>query len=182
MPIASKLDLPCLTSEDTCWYCKEYCCCCSYILLNYCKIGTKFCSEKCQALFELNPIEIPADIFGPAELANIFQSNKMYSTLKCLPLLAFMQKVLSTELHKNTVLKIYLCKSDESFEVLPPGVSFAICQIKTALTQAVIDCVLSEDYVPLEPVWYSNYCEQLIEKYRALLSSEIKLLVTQANL
>jgi len=99
-----------------------------------------------------------------------FRSKMMYKTL---PLIAFTMKVLATELGKNTVLRIYLCKSNDSFTALPPGTLFAICQLKTASTQAVVDCVLSEDYVPLKPVWYSDYCQQMIEKHCALLNPEI---------
>ena len=119
------------------------------------------------------------DCFGEVELADIFKSNKMYDNIKHLPLIAFMKKVLPTDLDRNTMLRIYLCKSDDSFELLPRGTLFAICQIKTASSQCMIDCVLSKDYIPLEPVWYSDYCERMIEKHRGLLYPEITQLVSQ---
>ena len=133
-------------------------------------------------MFKLDSSAIPADIFGQVELVEIFKSNVMYSKVKCLPLLAFVRKVLSTDLDRNTLLRIYLGRSDDSFDVLPPGTLFAICQIRTVSTQAVIDCVLSSDYIPLEPVWYSDYCEQMIEKHRALLHPEIVQLITLTHL
>ena len=90
-----------------------------------------------------------------------------------------MKRVISTDSDENTILRIYLIKSDENFQIIPPGVLFAICQIKTSFTQAVIGCLLSKDYMPLEPVWYSDYCEKMISKHRALLHREITHLVTQ---
>ena len=94
------------------------------------------------------------------------------------PLIAFMKKVFLSESGSNTILRIYLSRSDNSTEGIPPGLLFAICQIKTASTQAVIDCLLSEDCIPLEPVWYSSFCEQLIDEHRGLLYQEIVHLAT----
>ena len=179
-PIAVQTDLPCLNSSN-CWYCKKYCLCCSLFILDT-ESGSEFCSDKCRATFKLDPSATPAEAFGPAELADIFKSNKMYGSLKYLQLLAFTRKIISTELDKNTLLRIYLGRSDESISMLPPGTLFAICQIKTTSTQVVIDCVLSEDFVPLEPIWYSDYCERMIEKYRPLLYPEIEQLMTQTCL
>lgn len=179
--IAIKADLLCSTSSK-CWYCKRYCRCCSYFLFDS-ESGTEFCSEKCHDMFKLDSPALPADIFNQAELAEVLDSNEMYrKKVKYLPLLAFTRKVLSTDLDRNTVLRIYLSRSDDSFAALPPGTLLAICQIKTASTQAVIDCVLSKDYIPLEPVWYSDHCEQMIEKHRAVLYQEIMELVTQTHL
>ena len=132
-------------------------------------------------MFKLDPSATTTDIFSQAELADIFKSNGMYASLKHLPLLAYMRKILSTDLDKNTILRIYLSRADDSFTALPPGTLLAICQIKTASTQVIIDCVLSKDYIPLEPIWYSDFSEKMIERHRALLYPEITQLVTQIN-
>ena len=133
-------------------------------------------------MFNLDPSATPTVIFNEAELADIFRSNKNYSNFKDPPLIAFMKKVISTDLDKkysvNTILRIYLCRSNENFQIVPQGEVFAICQIKSSSNQVLVDCLLSKDYVPLEPVWYSDYCEQMIDKHRALLHSEIMHLVT----
>ena len=125
---------------------------------------------------------VGVDIFDRAKLSEIFQSNKMYASLPHFPLLAYTQKVLTTELGEHTVVRIYLGTADESIASLPSGKLIAICQLKTAVSQVLIDCVLSDDYIPLEPVWYSTYCSEMIEKYRGLLYSEIEQLVAQAHL
>ena len=121
----------------------------------------------------LNPLTIPKVILNEAKLANILKFNDP-------PLIAFMNKVVSTNSDSKMILRIYLSRSDDSFDVIPPGTLFAICQIKTAKTQAVIDCLLSKDYVPVEPVWYSDFCEQMIDKHRELLHREIAYLVAEA--
>lgn len=121
-----------------------------------------------------DPSTIPPVIFNQAKLEEIFKSNDK-------PLIAFMKKVISTDSDRNTILRIYLTRSDNSFEVIPPSTLFAICQIKTASSQVVFDCLLSKEFVPLEPVWYSDYCEKMIEKHRALLHREISYLVNQTH-
>ena len=124
----------------------------------------------------------PVDIFDRAKLSEIFLSSKMYASLPHFPLLAYAQKVVTTELGEHTVVRIYIGTADESMAPLPSGRLVAICQLKTAVSQVVIDCALSDDYIPLEPVWYSTYCSEMIDKYRGLLYSEIEQLVAQAHL
>ena len=170
--IAIKPDLPCSASVN-CWYCKQYCLCCSYFLFDP-ESGSEFCCEECRVLYKHDPSTIPPVIFNRAKLEGILKSKDK-------PLIAFMKKVISTDSDKNTILRIYLSRSDQSFEVIPPNTLFAICQIKTASSQAVIDCLLSEDFVPLEPVWYSDYSEKMIEKHRTLLHREISFLANQTN-
>ena len=114
-------------------------------------------------------------ILSSSELNALFNSSDP-------PVIAAMKKVISTDTDQNTILRIYLSRSDSNLKVLPPGTLFAICQMKTATTQVVIDCLLSKDYVPLEPVWYSECCERMIEKHRELLHHEITLLVYQTLL
>ena len=169
-PISVQPDLKCSTSKN-CWFCKEFCLCCSKYLLNP-ENGSEFCCDKCHVMLNLDPSATPVVIFSHADLEVIF-------ALKNPPLIAFIQKVFSTDSDGNSVLRIYLSRSDDSFEGIPPGTLFAICQIKTAATQAVIDCFLSNDYVPLEPVWYSDFCEQMIDKHRALFHHEIIHLVAR---
>lgn len=172
-PISIGLDLPCL-AENSCWYCKRFCHCCSSFIL---ESKSKFCCEPCQAVFNRDPSETPTVIFNEAELAEIFKS---YSSFKDPPLIAFMKKVISTP-SGNTILRIYLCRSDENLQIVPQGEIFAICQIKSSSNQVLVDCLLSKDYVPLEPVWYSDYCEQMIDKHRALLHCEIAQLVAHTH-
>lgn len=116
-------------------------------------------------MLTLNPTAILPVIFNQALLALSLKSEDP-------PVIAFVKKVISTATNQNTILRIYLCKSDSSVEVIPPGTLFGICQIKTASSQVVIDFLLSKDYVPLKPVWYTEYCEQMIVKHQALLNRE----------
>ena len=170
-PLAVKLDLQC-SSSTACWHCKLFCICCSYFLLNP-DNGSEYCCDECHAMMKLDPSIISPVVLNPAELAAIF--NK-----KDPPVIAAVKKVITADdTNENTILRIYLSRSDSTQEFLPPGTLFAICQLKTTKTQVVIDCLLSKDYVPLEPVWYSDYCERMIEKYRTLLHHEIALLVYQ---
>lgn len=169
-PITVKPDLLCSPSNN-CWFCQQFCLCCSKYLLNP-ENGSKFCCDECDAMFKLDPSATPTVVFNHTDLEVMFASKNP-------PLIAFMQKVFSTDSDGNTILRIYLSRSDNSVEGIPPGTLFAICQIKTASTQSVIDCLLSKDYVPLEPVWYSDFCDRMINKYRALLHREIIHLVTQ---
>lgn len=124
-------------------------------------------------MLKCDPSVTPTVILNQAMLEVIFASKNP-------PVIAFMKKIISTDSDDNVILRIYLSRSDENFEVVPPGTLFAICQIKTSSTQAVIDCLLSKDYAPLEPVWYSDYCEQMIDKYRTLFHREIIHLVAQS--
>ena len=122
-------------------------------------------------MLTVDPSAIPPVIFNSAELAAIFDTKDP-------PVIAAMKKVLSTDTEENTILRIYLSRSDSTFEVIPPpDTLFAICQIKMATAQVVIECLLSKDYEPLEPVWYTEYCEQMIDKRRALIHREIMFLV-----
>lgn len=125
-------------------------------------------------MLTLNPSTIPPVILSSDELAAMFKSEDP-------PVIAVMKKVLSMDAEENAILRIYLSRSDSTSELFSPGTLFAICQIKTAKTQVVIDCLLSEDYEPLEPFWYSEYCEQMINTHRALLHREIMFLVSQTN-
>ena len=126
-------------------------------------------------MLNFDPSLTPPVILSPSELNALFNSSDQ-------PVIAATKKVISTDTDQNTILRIYLSRSDSNLKVLPPGRLFAICQMKTKTTQVVIDCLLSKDYVPLEPVWYSEYCERMIEKHRELLHHEITLLVYQTLL
>lgn len=171
--IAVKSDLPCNASMN-CWYCDQYCLCCSYYLFNP-ESDPEFCCDECHTLSKHDPSVIPPIIFGQAKLEEILKSKNEV-------LIAFMKKVVSTDSDRNTILRIYLIKSDNSFqEVIPPGTLFAICQIKTATSQVIVDCLLSKDFMPLEPVWYSDYCEKMIEKHRILLHCEISYLIEHTH-
>lgn len=123
-------------------------------------------------MLKRDPSATPAAILNHTDLEIIFASKKP-------PLIAFMKKVFPSDSDGNTILRIYLSRSDDSLTTIPPGTLFAICQIKTASTQTVIDCLLAKDYAPLEPVWYSDYCEQMINKHRTLLHREIIQLIHQ---
>ena len=126
-------------------------------------------------MLKSDPSVTPTVILNHAELGVLLKSANP-------SLNAFMMKVISTDPDSNTILRIYLYKSDEKIEVIPPGILYAICQIKTTTSQVIIDCLLSKDNVPLEPVWHSDYCEQMINKYRAMLHHEIVELATQTIL
>lgn len=172
-PIAVCPDLLC--SAGSCWNCKRYCHCCSF----YMDHDAEFCCEACQVMYRLDPTATPTVLLNEAELTQIFESHVDFQAT---PVIAFMKKAFSTpasEFENNSILRIYLCRSDENIQVIPAGKIFAVCQIRySSSSQVVIDCLLSDDYVPLEPVWYSDFCERMIEKHRAFLHSEIKHLVT----
>ena len=170
--IPIKPDLPCSSSVN-CWYCTRYCHCCSYFLINPAN-DPEFCCEECRILSKQDPSTVPPVIFSQAELEEILKSKNE-------PLIAFMKKVVSTESDQNTVLRIYLIRSDNSFEVIPLGTLLAICQIKTASTQVVVDCLLSKDFKPLKPVWYSKYCEEMIMSHCVLLQHEISYLSNKTS-
>ena len=118
-----------------------------------------------------DPSTVCPVILSPTELAVTFKSKDP-------PVIAMVKKVISTDTDRNTILRIYLCRSDSSVETIPPGTLFGICQIKTATSQVVFDFLVSDDYVPLKPVWFTEYCEQMIDKHKALLHHEIKLLAS----
>ena len=165
--LAVKLDRKC-SSTKNCWYCKEVCVCCSCKCLNHeDKSLEGFCCKDCHAMVTLDPSIVPPVILNPPELATMLNPDDP-------PIIAAMKKVLPTAIDRNTILTVCLSKCDSSFEA---GTLYAVCQLKTASTQVVIDCVLSKDCSPLKPVWYTEYCEQMIEKYRELLHREITLLV-----
>ena len=133
--------------------------------------------EECRSIVKLDPSTIPPIVLNPADLAAQILNSK------ALPVIAAVTKVIFIdETNEYTILRIYLSKSNSSLKVIPPGKLFAFCQLRTTKTQVVIDCLLSEDYVPLEPVWFSDYCERMIEKYRSLLHHEITLMVQSSNL
>ena len=124
-------------------------------------------------MLKLDPSATPTIVLNQANLEVIFASKNP-------PMFAFTKKVFSADSEEgNTILRIYLSRSDGSLENIPPETLFAICQIKTPSTQVVVDCLLSNDYVPLEPIWYSDYCEMMIDKHRAFLHHEITQLVIQ---
>ena len=123
-------------------------------------------------MLKLAPSTIPPIILNSSEVTALLGSNDP-------PIIAATIKVVSMDNDQNAVLRIYLTRYDKEFEGLSPGTIFAICQLKTATTQVVIDCVLSKEYMPLKPVWYTDYSKQMIDKYRALLHGEILLLVAQ---
>lgn len=168
--IAIKADLACSASTN-CWYCKQFCLCCSYFLSEN---GSQFCCEECQAMLHLDPLLIPPVILNETELTHILKQNTT-------PLIGFMRKVISTDLDRNTILRIYLCRSDDSLKIIPPGMLYSICQIKTPTTQIVIDSLLSEHYVPLEPVWYSEFSQRMIDKHRTLLHCETQDLISHCK-
>lgn len=120
-------------------------------------------------MFTLDPSTIPPVFQNTTELALLLEPKDP-------PFIAAMKKVVPTDLGKNTVLTVYLSKCESTYE---SGTFCAICIMKTMSTQVVIDCVLSDDYTPLTPIWYAEQCEKMIEKYRMLLQTEITLLVTQ---
>lgn len=120
-------------------------------------------------------------MFNEANIAEMYQVFKSYKNVRMLPLVAFMKKVVSTDLDPITIVRIYLIRSDGSLSTLPTGTLAAFCQLKTPSTQVLIDCVLSPDCIPLEPVWYTDVCEQMIEKYRGLIYPEIVQLATHAH-
>ena len=130
-----------------------------------------FCCTECHAMLTLDPSMITPVFQNTVQLAMILNTNDP-------TFIAIMTRVLPTSLGRNTVLKILLSRCNGAGDC-ETGTLFAICQIKTTSTQVVIDCVLSKDCTPLRPVWYTEQCEQMIEKYRILLQSEISLLVNQ---
>ena len=109
------------------------------------------------------------------ELTHILKQNTT-------PLIEFTRKVISTDLDKNTILRIYLCRPDDSLDIIPSGTLYSICPIKTPTTQVVIDSLLSEHYAPLEPVWYSEFSEHMIDKHHIiLLHREINNLISHCR-
>ena len=123
-------------------------------------------------MFKLDPSTIPSVILTSSKITALLDSDDP-------PIIAAVIKVLPMNDDQNAILCIYLTRYDKEFEGLSPGTVFAICQFKTATTQVMIDCVLSKEYMPLKPVWYTDYCKQMIDKYCALLHREILLLVGQ---
>lgn len=123
-------------------------------------------------MLKLAPSTTNPTILSSSEVTELLGSNDP-------PIFAATIKIISMDNDQNTVLRIYLTRYDKEFEGLSPGTIFAICQLKSATTQVVIDCVLSKEYIPLKPVWYTDYSQQMIDKYRALLHHEISLLVAQ---
>ena len=166
--IAIKSDLRCSACTN-CWYCKKYCFCCSKFF--YEDGSLLYCNENCRAMAQLDPSATPPVLLDQSELSSLLNPKNT-------SLIGFMKKVISTHLDKNTILKIYLGKADYSFDIIPQGTLYVFCQIKTSTTQIVIDALLSEDYVPLEPIWYSDYCQHMIDEHRMLLHDEIQNLVS----
>ena len=115
---------------------------------------------------------VPLITLGPVELATLLNPNDP-------PIIAAMKKVLPTDTDRNTNTVLTICLSRYCDSASESETLYAICQMKTTSTQIVVDCVLSNDYVPLKPVWFTEHCEQMIEKYRELLHREITFLVTQ---
>ena len=126
---------------------------------------------ECHDMLMFDPSKLTPMILNPAKLAMIFKSKDP-------PVIAMVKKVITTAADRNTILRIYVCRSDSSVEVIPPGTLFGICQIKTISSQAVFDFLISEDYMPLKPVWFTEHCKQMIDEHRTLVHNEIKLLAS----
>lgn len=179
-----------------CWYCEHNCLCCMFkktlhnvsswafcnqscycnnILITETKPATlEFCSQKCHDLLRLKPDTVPILRLSEHQLQGILG-------IKDPLVIATVTKVLSTDISMNTIVRIYMCKTSDHLK----GIStthcqhYIIIQFRTAYSQVVLDFFVTPNYLPLEPVWFSEYTKQMIERHRVYLYCLINLLFGQ---
>lgn len=188
--LSARFDLKCYLN---CWYCEDNCLCCMFkktlhnvsslafcsqtcycnnILIAETSPATlEFCSQRCHDLLRLSPDSVPILRYSEHELQRILgvESPSVIATVT---------KVLATDISTNTIVRIYLCKRSDHFKEFSTNHDqlYVIIQFRTALSQVVLDFFVTPYYLPLEPVWFTEYAKQMVDRHQVFLYCLINLL------
>ena len=165
------LDFKC---KDGCWYCEDRCHHClqpatvGYSLRTVERQILKFCKvNPCYSFYVPLP-ESPPTFILPLPHASSDSSDS--------ELLIQIVKVISTGWSSKTVAIVHLC--------IVPGTNkrqlYVLTHFRTAGSHAFFDFLISENYEPLNTMWYMKHKHSIIMSNRALFMLMIKMIVEDA--